>query len=420
MATYPAASYASRLSQLAVPRRGGAGVSAYDWDLARDIPREPEVEYAMKCAPFANAVAFRATQNAKLPYSSPDPDIDLLLHYPNPHQTRYSFFYAIVQDMLTYGASMVYVEPGMMTDKPRALWPFSPPELREQVRDGDILWEPVRWGTREVIPDADIIKLEQRPGSDLHISSGLEKSWALIVSWAEAMRRVLSVWQHGMTASQYIQVPGVMSDEAKAGARSWLVKNKGRTGPEYGGALILEGGAELKRAELPGAEAYPPIMSTLVSQIAAAMGVPEYVASGKVDVKYSNFEQTLQLAHADVIEPVALQISLELSKKLDAPVSVAANQLLLGGPRQRLDMLNAASFLTTNQRREQAQRWGLFDDDLLDRLDDPVYDRVPKLSEAREELEIERDAARLTQGAAEREAEGQGAPDNIIPMGAKR
>ena len=373
----------------------------------------------MRCAPFANAVAFRATQNAKLPYSSPDPDIDLLLHYPNPHQTRYSFFYAIVQDMLTYGASMVYVEPGMMTDKPRALWPFSPPELREQVRDGDILWEPVRWGTREVIPDADIIKLEQRPGSDLHISSGLEKSWALIVSWTEAMRRINSIWRNGFTASQYVQVPGVMSDEAKAGVRKWLNTTKGRTGPEFGGSLILEGGAELKRADFAGDNAMPNFVEQVVSQIAAAMGVPEYVASGKVDVKYSNFEQTLQLAHADVIEPVALQISLELSRKLDAPVSVAANQLLLGGPRQRLDLLESASFLTTNQRREQAQRWGLFDDDLLERLDDPVYDRVPDMSEARTELEIERDAARLTQEAAEREEE-QSAPNNIFPMGAKR
>ena len=415
MATYPAASYASRLSQLAVSRRQSSGVSAYDWDLARDIPREPEVEFALNCAPFANAVAFRATQNAKLPYSSPDPDIDLLLHYPNPHQTRYSFFYAIVQDMLTYGASMIYVEPGMMNDKPRALWPFSPPELREQVRDEKILWEPVRWGVDEVIPDADIIKLEQRPGSDLHIASGLAKSWPMITSWMESMRRILAIWQNGATASQFITSPGIMTDESKQAATRWLIKNKGRAGPESGGPLLLDGGAELKRVELPGADAMPKYMESLVSQIAAAMGVPEYVASGKVDVKYSNFEQTLQLAHADVIEPVALQISLELSKKLDAPVSVAANQLLLGGPRQRLDMLNAASFLTTNQRREQAQRWGLFDDDLLDRLDDPVYDRVPDMSEAREEVELQRDAERLARETAER-----GNLDNIIDLGAAR
>lgn len=415
MSTYASASYASRLSQLAVARRRSSGVSSYNWDLAQDIPSEPDVEYALKCAPFANAVAFRATQNAKLPYSSPDPDIDLLLHNPNPYQTRYSFFYAIVQDMLTYGASMIYVEPGLVGGKPRAMWPFSPPELREQVRNEEILWTPVRWGTREVIPDSDMIKIEQRPGSDLHISSGLEKSWALIISWIESMRRIVAIWKNGMTATQYVQTPGIMSDEAKAQIKRWLNSTKGRAGLEYGGSMILEAGAELKRVDLVGHAALPDFMGQIVSQIAAAMGVPEYVASGKVDVKYSNFEQTLQLAHADVIEPVALQISLELSNKLNAPVSVAANQLLLGGPKQRLDLLNSSTFLTTNQRREQAQRWGLFDEDLLNRLDGEEYDRVPKLDEARTELEIQRDAARLAQDAAER-----GDADNIIPMGAKR
>ena len=384
---------------LADRHRWLAGAEEANTNLALYLPREPEVQYALRCAPFANSVAYRATQNAKLTYSSPDKLVDSLLKRPNRFQSRYSFYYGIVQDLVTYGASYIYIDRTVVDGVPRALYAFSPPEISMRTEYGVRYYEQTRWSTKERLPDGDVIKIEERPGSDMHISSGLEKSWPLILSYMEAQRRMLAVWRNGFTASQYIQTPGIMSAEGKEAAKKWLQGSKGRSGPEFGGSLILEGGAELKSAEMPGKEAMPPFLEMTIAQIAACMGVPAYVASGVVETKYDNFHQTIFMAHSDIIEPVAMQISEEIGHRLGARVDVNTNELLWGGMEDRLKLLTGGIlFMTTNEAREQATKLKLFD---LPQLEGEEYNRVPNLAELVLELQARREFGNLSNNLEE-------------------
>ena len=391
--SYSSASYASLLSGLASSARGAPEPAAL-YNLAQDVPHEPDVAFALSIPPFSNCVHWRATANAKLNYSSKDESINAILRRPNRWQSKYAFFYAIVRDLTTYGVSWVYIDR-RSSGEPRGLFTFAPPELTQREQDREIWWEQRRWGTGEKLRDKDMIKIEQEPASDIHISNGLKSAWMLLTSYYDALRRINAVWHNGATASQYIALQQELTPEAMMEAKAWLKQANGRAGPNYGGPLVLQKGAELRRVELTGIDAWPAFLKEIVAEIAASQSVPYYVASGIAEQKYDNFIAMLELSHSDTILPMAKQISIEMSDSLGVDIEVNTNELLLGTPLKRNKLLMDCGYMTTNERREQAKRWGLFDPDLLERIDEPAMDLVTGVAPAREELEIQRDAARL-------------------------
>ena len=316
------------------------------------------------------------------------------MRHPNDYQTSYDLFYAVAQDLVSYGVAYIYIDRSSSGNgEPRALWSFSPPELKVRVGGGERWYETDQWATDERLLDKDMIKIEERPGSELMISSALERSWSFIIAFNEAMRRILNIWKHGATASQYISFPGTMTDAAKQGALSYLQSVKGRSGAEAGQPIVLEGGGKVERIELPGSNAMPQYLKDIIRMIAATMGCPSSVASGEVETKYDNFGQTVAMVLNDVIHPVALQIAAKMSSRLGVEVKVDVQELLLGPPRERTDVLmNWRSFMTTNEVRSTATEWGFRE---LRKLEGDEYDRIPDLEIAREELQIRRDASRL-------------------------
>ena len=329
-------------------------------DFAQDIPSQPEVSFALSIAPYRNCVDWRATANARLDYTSPDPAINTLLQRPNEQQSRFSFFYAIVQDLVTYGVSWIWAERSRATGGVVAMYTFSPDELKEEYRDGKLYWRQSRFATDQLLSDKEIIRIEQRPGSNIYISSGLEAAWPLLLNYNMALKRINSIWRNGATASHYIKLKDTASEQAMQNLKSYLGKTASWAAPDYGKPLVLTNDATLERVELTGIDAWPPFLKEIVAQIAASQKVPTYVAAGTTETKYNTFGQQIELSVADTILPMAKQISIELSDNLGVQVDVNTNELLLGSPESRVELLMEAMFMTTNQRREAGEAVGHF------------------------------------------------------------
>ena len=393
-----AVSFASRLSSLAPVAYRGQRVAGGE-DYAAFVPREASVEEALKCSSYLNALRYRSAAIGKLIFSSTDPYIDKLLERPNPAQSRYSFFYSVCFDLSSYGVSYIFRDNSLSGDnRPIALYPFAPPELQYHVRDGKEYYLQSRWRTNELLPAEQVIKIEEMPRTQLQVSSNLYATWPLICAWREAMSRLLAVMRNDVTATKFISSPGVLSDEAKNNAREWLRNNKGRRAPDEGTPLILDGGATISALEYSQNEALPKFVDTLNEMIAASLGVPSYITSGRANTKFNNMEATVTISHADVIEPLAVLIALELSAKLGVNVKANTNEILLGSPADRVDMLTKmGTFATTNEQRRTAELWQLGE---FPQLEGDVYNRVPKLTEARSELEIERESKRISHDVA--------------------
>ena len=388
---YSVNSYANLFGPWPGARRPPADIG----DLSRDVPAEPEVAFALSIAPYRNCVDWRATANAKLDYSSPDKEVDLVLQKPNEHQSKFGFFYAIVQDLVTYGVSYIWTERSRATGELAAMYTFNPDELKIEKAGSEIQYRPKRFAVDAVLTDKDLIKIEQRPGSNVYISDGLEAAWPLLLNFNMALKRINAIWRNGATASHYIKLKDAASEDAMRNLKKYLESTSSWASPDYGKPLVLTNDATLERVELTGVDAWPPFLKEIVAQIAASQKVPFYVASGQVETKYDNFAQTVEMSHADTILPMAKQISIELAKGLGKDVNVNTNELLLGSPAQRVKLLMDTGFLSTNQRREQAKRWGIFDPDLLERIEQPAMDMVTGVQPVVTELAAQRDAARL-------------------------
>ena len=412
MATWQATSGALRLSGLAL-RQSPSQIHTYTADLNQFIPDDGKVEFARRIAPWANCAHYRASSNGKVPYSSPNPAVNELLQRPNRETSRYSFFYQIVDSILHYGTAFIYIDRGVMGDEPRALWCFAPNELKMKVEHGRIYYEVVRW-SNEIIEDEDICRISERPTVDLHISPGLERAWPLLLAYAEGIDRVLAVFRNGMTATTFITTPGVLSDASKSSAQKYFDATKGNKGTSRGGMVMLDNSAEIKKLDVGGETAYAPFLDSIVAQISSALGCPQWIASGKTDVKYSNAREMQLLVHNDVIAPMAKQIALELGDSLGAPVIADTEELLLGDLNTRLTLLQGAKeMMTTNERRELGNKWKLWD---LPELDGEKYDEIP-LPVVMEELRAVQNAERLDNSVAELIAEEEMKdPDNVVSL----
>ena len=266
------------------------------------------------------------------PYDSPNGAVPRLLKKPNAYQNQYTFLHGIAHDTKLYANSISRAYQGP-SGRTMFIVPENPDPSHIQIAP-DTLGNPLYTflESGETVPGSKILHIRDGGGHEVWATPILTSIGARAKSLEYADALISTVFSKGLRSQYVLKSDGNPRKEDRDQAIIDIHKQYGPEGNKTGDPIFLPHGMTIERllGITPADADLRELRQDLIREIAAAFGVPPFLAGGEADTKYSNYTAQVMAMYRDVIYPLAINIAQSLSTLLGTEI-VANTEAFIRG-----------------------------------------------------------------------------------------
>lgn len=303
---------------------------------------------AYSSAAFRSAVDAIARHAAKLQAHSGNSGIESLLQTsPNPYMSDYDLLYKTATAYYTNNNAFILIERS--GNQVTAFYPLTPASVEFAQTQGDMLYvKMIFFDGRQVhLPYADVIHLRRHFSTNELLGSDnaplyplLDTAHTLTEATGAAVKNATNL--RGVLRFTSLVNPAQVKAEKEQFVRDYMSLSN------TGGIAATDQRFEFVPTNTNGYNVPTEQAAEINRQICAYLGISPKIVSGE----YS--EDDFAAFYESIIEPFALQLSLECSRKCGADVRFTAERLDFASARTRISLLRnmmPLGVLTVNEAR---------------------------------------------------------------------